>query len=144
MTEKTGWLLKKGERQNDGWKRRWFELKDDKLEYFEKPGSKKKGEIDLQACTAVRESTAWDARPREFEVIARSRTYRLESEDNDGEPGGRRSWIATLALMMPASQIERRSIIPSDEPEPEPEPGKVPNLFRCEVLCCKYPGAHWR
>ena len=141
--EKKGWLQKKGARQNDGWQRRWFELKDHKLEYFERPSRaeaplKKKGEIDLQTCTAVRESTGPDARPREFEVIVGSRTYRLESEEDDCDPGGRLSWVATLTASMTSTTGVDHSVAKHSNKPGREQVSKLLDGVR-DMQCCATP-----
>lgn len=53
------WMAKKGAKRGfkgSGWKKRWFELRGSKLEYFVDEGDEKKGEIvlSLSECEAVR------------------------------------------------------------------------------------------
>jgi hypothetical protein len=48
----SGWLEKKG-RVIKNWKRRWFTLKEDLLEYYDAPGGAKKGDIDITKETSV-------------------------------------------------------------------------------------------
>ena len=89
------WMAKKGARRGlSGWKKRWFELRGAKLEYFVDEGGLKKGEIILNSkeVEQIRVSQTKDALPNELEVVTDARTFRLVCDSRDA----RREWIDEL------------------------------------------------
>jgi hypothetical protein len=93
-----GWLGKKG-KLNTSVKRRWFELRGSRLQYFEQPVQKgsrvarmMKGEIQLLSaeCTQIRPSEESGA--PQIEILMTGRVYRLLCENRDE----RRQWLEEL------------------------------------------------
>ena len=128
-----GMLEKKGARARDGYKRRWFELKDgDTLRYLDKDGGKMKGEIGLGAATVK------SVGDRELVLALGGRDYQLRAADTEK----RETWVVALGEAIAAlttegaeqaaaalPQAEGSDSSDSDdeavaEPEPEPEPGE--------------------
>jgi len=88
---KEGWLIKQGAIVKS-WKRRYFVLKGTILEYYEKPGKKQCGTINLNNASSVATS-AECKKPYLFKiVIPGSRTYFIAAESEQEKT----DWIVAL------------------------------------------------
>ena len=87
-----GWMAKKGGVRRN-WQKRYFEHSGDFLFYREEVGGDLKGTIDLSLVTDVRPSTEIDHKQWEMEIVAPTRTYRLDCETQEEL----KQWLLSLA-----------------------------------------------
>eukprot|EP01122_Echinamoeba_exundans_P000299 TRINITY_DN10273_c0_g1_i1.p1 TRINITY_DN10273_c0_g1~~TRINITY_DN10273_c0_g1_i1.p1 ORF type:complete len:450 (-),score=92.35 TRINITY_DN10273_c0_g1_i1:33-1382(-) len=90
LTAFSGFLNKRGERYN-GWKVRWFELKNELLSYYESPTSKALGTIDVRGAKLTKDPD--DPAKFCFQIRLPDRVYFLSSDKEEDK--GR--WIAVLS-----------------------------------------------
>ena len=122
------WMAKKGARRGfsgSAWKKRWFELRGAKLEYFVDEGDDKKGEILLNSseCEAIRVSQAKDAMANELEIVTEDRVFRLVCDSRES----RKEWIEELQRARMGVRKHRPE--EEQEREPEGEPGTYAPAF---------------
>jgi hypothetical protein len=92
----SGTLEKKGARDKDGYKSRWFELRGHHLVYYEDSESDKrnpKGDINLLNAAAVEESADTE---NELHIVmgdAGGRTYRLKADSSDTQD----AWVSAVS-----------------------------------------------
>ncbi|OHS98046.1 AGC family protein kinase [Tritrichomonas foetus] len=90
-TSKEGWMTKQGGMIKT-WKRRWFTLQGKMLYYYEKPGKKEQGSIDLSLAKSVEPCPECKRQPALKIIVPKVRTY-IVAADNQDELN---SWIDSI------------------------------------------------
>jgi len=104
--ERGGWLTKRGHKVRN-WKRRWFVLHEDTLEYYENPkNNKPKGVIkldDIQAVEMLADSQKLVDMPNGFVIYTNWDDY-ICSADNDSEAD---EWVNDLLLSLHLREMKK-------------------------------------
>jgi serine/threonine protein kinase len=97
---KEGWLSKQGGGLMKTWNKRWFRLQGKTFSYYEKPGKKEQGQIELAEASEVSAAPDCKRQPAFKVVVPSLRTYYLQA-DNKADCD---SWIATLSKVISTSK----------------------------------------
>lgn len=107
---KEGWLSKKS-KVIKNWKRRWFVLDENQLNFYEKPGKKQLGSIPLSNVVKVKSDSK---KENAFNIIlSSSKTYNLSSDTQEECA----DWISSLNYLLEQSS----SSIQTDISKPQTE-----------------------
>ena len=95
-----GWLEKAGDDKRGKYKKRWFELDGMQLEYFNAPGGKSKGTIELASASEITQ-VGCDAASGEFVIVTPGRRYELRCGDVDTLP----FWVLAITQIIAESVV---------------------------------------
>ena len=109
--EPRGFLLKAGDGTKVGkggkkFKKRYFVLEGGTIEYFEKPGGKVKGSIDLTTASKC-EPFPDPSRPNDFFIQCPDRTYELRCEDMDQLP----NWVLAVTALITQNEVAMEGVL---------------------------------
>ena len=103
LNSKEGWLSKESKKIKS-WKKRWFVLNKNRLNYYRTPGSNLLGSIDLSNATEI---NIIKSKNNSFEInIPDIRTYRFKSESQEEL----NSWVESLNRCIKQKMIDERLI----------------------------------